>query len=132
MDEYGTSMCHTSKAYQVLVEPQALGVWANAVPMELMLSACRYYQTKLLGRRGKRKKNCDARCFLATTGLCPIFFPFLSLGVFRSHSIFHGYLTVSPHCARLLMQMRHRYPVSSSSSANPLPPLPFVSQPVPT
>ncbi|KAM6488107.1 hypothetical protein HDV62DRAFT_376721 [Trichoderma sp. SZMC 28011] len=33
-------MCHTSKAYQVLVEPQALDMWANAVPMELMLSAC--------------------------------------------------------------------------------------------
>ncbi|QYS98948.1 hypothetical protein H0G86_006104 [Trichoderma simmonsii] len=68
-------MCHTSKAYQVLIEPKALDMWANAVPMELMLSACRYYQTKLLGRRGKRVKIVTLVAFWPPPTSAPYSFP---------------------------------------------------------
>lgn len=61
---------HVPRFQGLLANPQSLGMWTNAVPMELMLSACSYYQTKPLGRRGRRKG--DAGCFLAASRPIPV------------------------------------------------------------
>jgi hypothetical protein len=82
---------------------------------------------------GGREKNVMPVAFWPPT--CPVLLPSLAWCFHVSPDFPWLFDRLPPLCTQvacLLMQMRHHYSVSWCSYTNPLPPLPYVSQPAPT